>query len=240
MGGETTGSTEATKNVFIESAYFDPVRTAATGRKAGLQTDARYRFERGVDPAYVKGGPRSRDRHDSEALRRRADENEDRRQGAGRKARHRLRFDARRRALRREAAARRDQEHSRSLGVQVRGRERRRQGDGADVAAGYPWPRRSGRRSRAHRRPRQDPIDAAAAHERRGAACADRETEALAAGSAAARGARNDGSGDVVVHQARPKPSTSAAARRSWNSPTRSRAKCRRCARAYFRASSRQ
>ncbi|MBA2125639.1 phenylalanine--tRNA ligase subunit beta [Hyphomicrobium methylovorum] len=56
MGGETTGSTEATTTVLIESAYFDPVRTAATGRKVGLQTDARYRFERGVDPASVKPG----------------------------------------------------------------------------------------------------------------------------------------------------------------------------------------
>ena len=56
MGGETTGSTEATINVLIECAYFDPVRTAATGRKAGLQTDARYRFERGVDPAFVRPG----------------------------------------------------------------------------------------------------------------------------------------------------------------------------------------
>ena len=56
MGGEATGSTNATTNVFIESAYFDPVRTAATGRKSGLQTDARYRFERGVDPAFVRPG----------------------------------------------------------------------------------------------------------------------------------------------------------------------------------------
>ncbi|MEQ1652223.1 MAG: phenylalanine--tRNA ligase subunit beta, partial [Hyphomicrobium sp.] len=56
MGGEPSGSTEATRNVFIESAYFDPVRTATTGRKAGLQTDARYRFERGVDPASVRPG----------------------------------------------------------------------------------------------------------------------------------------------------------------------------------------
>ncbi len=56
MGGEASGSTDATKNVFIESAYFDPVRTATTGRKAGLQTDARYRFERGVDPASVRPG----------------------------------------------------------------------------------------------------------------------------------------------------------------------------------------
>lgn len=56
MGGEATGSTEATRDVFIESAYFDPVRTAQTGRKTGLTTDARYRFERGVDPAYVEDG----------------------------------------------------------------------------------------------------------------------------------------------------------------------------------------
>jgi phenylalanyl-tRNA synthetase beta chain len=51
IGGEASGSTEATKNVLIECAYFDPQRTAATGRKTGLMTDARYRFERGVDPA---------------------------------------------------------------------------------------------------------------------------------------------------------------------------------------------
>ncbi|PPC88631.1 MAG: phenylalanine--tRNA ligase subunit beta [Hyphomicrobium sp.] len=56
MGGEPSGSTEATTNVLIESAYFDPLRTAATGRKTGLMTDARYRFERGVDPASVMPG----------------------------------------------------------------------------------------------------------------------------------------------------------------------------------------
>ena len=56
IGGESTGCTEATTNVLIECAYFDPLRTAATGRKAGVQSDARYRFERGVDPAFVRGG----------------------------------------------------------------------------------------------------------------------------------------------------------------------------------------
>jgi phenylalanyl-tRNA synthetase beta chain len=56
MGGESTGSTIETKAVLIESAWFDPVRTAATGRKTGLMTDARYRFERGVDPASVRPG----------------------------------------------------------------------------------------------------------------------------------------------------------------------------------------
>lgn len=56
MGGSASGSTEATTTVLIESAFFDPVRTAATGRKTGIKSDARYRFERGVDPAYVMGG----------------------------------------------------------------------------------------------------------------------------------------------------------------------------------------
>ena len=56
IGGEASGSTEATKNVLIECAYFDPQRTAATGRRSGLMTDARYRFERGVDPASVLTG----------------------------------------------------------------------------------------------------------------------------------------------------------------------------------------
>ena len=50
MGGEPSGCTEATTDIFIESAYFDPLRTAATGRKTGINSDARYRFERGIDP----------------------------------------------------------------------------------------------------------------------------------------------------------------------------------------------
>ena len=50
MGGEETGCTEGTTNVFLEVALFDTVRTAATGRTLGIESDARYRFERGVDP----------------------------------------------------------------------------------------------------------------------------------------------------------------------------------------------
>ncbi len=56
IGGEATGCTEATTEVFIEAALFDPVRTAATGRKLGISSDARYRFERGLDPAFVGDG----------------------------------------------------------------------------------------------------------------------------------------------------------------------------------------
>jgi len=49
MGGEQTAVSEETTEVFIESAWFDPDRTARTGRKTGIHSDARYRFERGVD-----------------------------------------------------------------------------------------------------------------------------------------------------------------------------------------------
>jgi phenylalanyl-tRNA synthetase beta chain len=56
MGGEATGTTAETRNIFIECAYFDPLRTAATGRKLGIVSDARYRFERGVDPAFILPG----------------------------------------------------------------------------------------------------------------------------------------------------------------------------------------
>jgi phenylalanyl-tRNA synthetase beta chain len=56
IGGESTGCTPATTEIFVEAALFDPLRTAATGRKLNLQTDARYRFERGVDPAFVAPG----------------------------------------------------------------------------------------------------------------------------------------------------------------------------------------
>lgn len=56
MGGEASGTTEATTSIFIESAYFAPPRTAATGRKTGINSDARYRFERGIDPHSVLSG----------------------------------------------------------------------------------------------------------------------------------------------------------------------------------------
>ena len=56
MGGEETGCTENTKNVFIESAWFEPIMIAKTGRRLNLMSDARYRFERGVDPASVEPG----------------------------------------------------------------------------------------------------------------------------------------------------------------------------------------
>jgi len=53
LGGEGTGCTATTTDVFLEVALFDPIRIAGAGRKLELLSDARYRFERGVDPAFV-------------------------------------------------------------------------------------------------------------------------------------------------------------------------------------------
>ncbi len=56
MGGEKTGCSESTTDVLIESALWEPMNIAHTGRKLGIDSDARYRFERGVDPAFALPG----------------------------------------------------------------------------------------------------------------------------------------------------------------------------------------
>ncbi len=56
MGGESTGCTDETVTVFLESAYWDNVQIALTGRALKINSDARYRFERGVDPEYTLTG----------------------------------------------------------------------------------------------------------------------------------------------------------------------------------------
>ena len=56
MGGLATGCTADTTNVFVESAYWDPVQIAYAGRALKINSDARYRFERGVDPSFTPDG----------------------------------------------------------------------------------------------------------------------------------------------------------------------------------------
>ncbi|MCF8471712.1 MAG: phenylalanine--tRNA ligase subunit beta [Sphingomonadaceae bacterium] len=56
MGGEHSGVSENTTDVLIECAFFDPEHIARTGQKLGLTSDARQRFERGVDPAFLDDG----------------------------------------------------------------------------------------------------------------------------------------------------------------------------------------
>ena len=56
MGGEASGCDESTTDVLIESALWNEINIAQTGRKLGVNSDARYRFERGVDPAFMVPG----------------------------------------------------------------------------------------------------------------------------------------------------------------------------------------
>lgn len=56
MGGEASGCSPETTDVFLESAFWDPITIAATGRALKINSDARYRFERGVDPAFTLPG----------------------------------------------------------------------------------------------------------------------------------------------------------------------------------------
>ena len=72
MGGEHSGCDENTRDVLIESALWDPLNIAQTGRKLGIVTDARYRFERGVDPDFCVPGAELATRSDHGFLRRRA------------------------------------------------------------------------------------------------------------------------------------------------------------------------
>jgi phenylalanyl-tRNA synthetase beta chain len=56
MGGEASGCSDETTDVLIESALWNPINIAQTGRKLGINSDARFRFERGVDPAFTLPG----------------------------------------------------------------------------------------------------------------------------------------------------------------------------------------
>ena len=56
VGGVSTSCDENTVNIFIESAFFAPMRIARAGRDMAIQSDARYRFDRGVDPMFTKTG----------------------------------------------------------------------------------------------------------------------------------------------------------------------------------------
>ena len=56
MGGMSSACDETTTEVFIEAAFFDPIRTALTGRALQVSSDARYRFERGIDPLFTLPG----------------------------------------------------------------------------------------------------------------------------------------------------------------------------------------
>ena len=56
VGGESTGCDESTTDIVIESAYFDPLTIRRSAKRLGVNSDAKYRSERGVDTGFVQGG----------------------------------------------------------------------------------------------------------------------------------------------------------------------------------------
>ena len=147
IGGEETGSTDATTNVFIESAYFDPKRTARTGRKLNIQSDARFRFERGVDPAFVVPGLELASALVLDICGGEREQGRDRRQAAEAECALRLRSETRQALERSRPQGRRDQEaahrpwHRAERQRRRSSRQRRRHG-----APTFPCPSISSRR----------------------------------------------------------------------------------------------
>ena len=218
-------------NVFLEAAYFDPIRTAATGRKLGINSDARYRFERGVDPAFVEPGAEIATRMILDLCGGEASELVIAGEAAGpqasRPAAPRPGEDARRR---RHPAARAAARSCRRSASPSPAPTARMVAERAALAPRHQRRGRSRRGDRPHLRPRQGRACAAAA-------ARDGHRPAHHAGAAPplprrphARRARHERGGDLVVRCRRRRPSSSAAARRRWSSPIRSRPSSPTCA----------
>ena len=236
MGGEETGCDANTTDVLIESALWAPLNIAQTGRKLGINSDARYRFERGVDPNFMVPGLEQATQMvldfcggaPSEIVVAGEQHAEDRV----------IDFPV--------------TEVRRLSGLDVPLTEIKRvlkhlgffaAGAGETVKIAIPsW--RSDvegkadivEESRAHRRRRQRAAHAVRARRRAAQAGAHRAAGAHAQGEARARGARACRSRHLVVHRQSSRPSCSAAGSPSSRSPTRSPPTCPTCGRASFRA----
>ena len=202
IGGEETGSTDATTNVFIESAYFDPKRTARTGRKLNIQSDARFQIRarrrsglRGTRPRACLG---ARARH----LRRDPKQGRDRRQAAEAERALRLRSEARQALEWSRPQRRRDQKAAQRAWHRAERRGVEAQGSAAVMAPRHFRACRSRRGGGAARRRRSGSGDADAARGRRGAPGADRDAVADAARAPRARRTWPGRGRHLVVHPA--------------------------------------
>ena len=181
MGGEKTGCSETTTDVLIESALWNEINIAQTGRKLGINSDARYRFERGVDPAFMLPGLELATRMVLDLCGGTPSEVTRRRQRRAARAHHRfpaVRAQAPRRPHR---AAAGDAPRARPSRLLRRRPKRAGEDRGAVVAARRRGQGRHRRRSGAHRRRRPRAVDAvrsrrsaaqAGAHARSNCACA--------------------------------------------------------------------
>jgi phenylalanyl-tRNA synthetase beta chain len=147
MGGEVSGCTEATTDVFLESAYWDPITIATTGRALKINSDARYRFERGVDPAFTIPGLDLATRMILDLCGGEASDIALGWCGSGRFPRLQARSRPRHLARRHGHPRRRPAPHAGSLGLHPE----RRYGHAPHMAPRYSGRSRSGGRSRPHR-----------------------------------------------------------------------------------------
>ncbi len=200
MGGEETGSTDETTNVFVECAWFEPAAIASAGRKLGIVSDARYRFERTVDPESVIPGIELATRLITELCGGTPCETGSR--GPCRLARHRHRLPAvgSRSPHRPRGRCRRDRAGPHP--PRLRGRRHRRdpQGHGPVLAPGRHHEGRPRRGGDADRRRRQGAGRAAAAAQPCRAAHAHHAAEPPPDRAPGAGGARARRSRQLVVH----------------------------------------
>ena len=218
MGGEHSGVSETTTDVLIECAYFDPEHIARTGQKLGLTSDARTRFERGVDPAFLDDGLAIATHLVSSICGGTAERDHARGHAADGAQRDRLRSRARRNARRRSPSPRPAAQILESLGFtrgSAAGPSPCRAGAATSMARPI-WSRKSSAsrastRSRPCRCPRAPGVA-------RPTATAEQKLERRAAPRR--RRARAERSGHLELHLREPRPRPLAAA--PGRSPTRS------------------
>ena len=202
MGGEKTGCSETTTDVLIESALWEPINIAQTGRKLGINSDARYRFERGVDPAFMLPGLELATPHGARSVRRHAVGGRRRRQRRAAGAHHRFPAVRTRAPRRPRRAAHRDAPRARAARLLRRRPGRAGEGRGAVVAArrrrARPTSSRRSCASSASTACRSTPFDRGDGAAQAGA---DPDPGAHAQGQARARRAQSGRSGDLVVHR---------------------------------------
>ena len=232
MGGEASGCSETTTDVLIESALWEPLNIAQTGRKLGINSDARYRFERGVDPNFMLPGLELATRMVLDLCG--GTPSAVMVAGKVETPQHVIDFPlaevARLSGL---SASLPEIEHVlERLGFGVAGQGEIAEGHGAVVAARRARQGRYRRGDRAH--PRRRPRAGDAVRSRRRAAQADPhlDPDAHPQGQARAGGARHGRGGDLVVRLQGAGRTVRRRPRPSWRSPIRSRPISRTCGRA--------
>ena len=236
MGGETSGCDENTTDVLIESALWNEINIAQTGRKLGINSDARYRFERGVDPAFMVPGLELATKLVHGDVRRHAVGERRGRQSLRRRPHHRFSAVRGEAARRHRSAAGRGEAHPQPSRLHGRRQRPGGEGRGALLAHRRVGQGRHRRGDRAHRRRRQGADDAVRSRRRCAQARPDADPAPHPPRQARARRARHGGSGDVVVHRKAGGRIVRRRAGRARRSPIPSRPISPTCGRACCRA----